>query len=107
MSNESLVIPSYVTIVQREETTDGRPCYVAYHPELPNCKGQGETSQEAVASLNEATEMVVQHLATHGLHIPAPQNGLSMTATSSDTATLPAIQRVKSVPSYQTQLHIA
>ena len=82
--NDLSVTPAYVTIVQREETTDGQPCYVAYHPELPNCRGQGATSEEAVEDLVAATEMVIQHLTASGLPVPEPQTTLSPAAYTLD-----------------------
>ena len=106
-SDKRLVVPPYVTIVQREETTHGDPCYVARHPELQNCMGQGDTSAAAVEDLREATEMVIQHLIAHGLPVPAPQKGLSMTATSGGTSSLPAVQRVKSVPAVKSQMQVS
>ena len=65
-------IPEYVTIVQIQEATDGSYCYVAYHPELPNCISQGDTPEEAEANLVEATELTITHLVSNKLPIPAP-----------------------------------
>jgi predicted RNase H-like HicB family nuclease len=62
----------YQTIIKLSSTTDGQQCYVAYHPEIPNCMSQGETPGEAQANLQEATEMCLEHLASNGLPIPEP-----------------------------------
>lgn len=75
MSNNEL-ITGYVTIVERQETTSGAGCYLAYHPELPTCLGQGATPEEAIADLAEATELVLEYLGAQGLPIPDPQSAL-------------------------------
>ncbi len=64
--------PKYLTLVQLHTTTDDSGCYVAIHPELPNCLGQGDTPEEAEQDLAEATALVLEHLAEHGLPIPKP-----------------------------------
>lgn len=63
----------YQTVVRLEETTEGDTCYVAYHPELPNCISQGATPEEAEANLAEATAMVIEHLLAHDLPVPEPR----------------------------------
>lgn len=62
----------YVTIVQRQETTDGTYCYVAFHPELPNSLSQGNTPEEAEENLVEATELTINHLIANNLPVPIP-----------------------------------
>ena len=62
----------YQTIIRLEETTDGSYCYIAYHPELPDCKSQGDTPQEAEENLREATQMLIEHLISNNLPVPAP-----------------------------------
>ncbi len=64
--------PKYLTLVQLHTTTDETECYVAIHPELPNCLGQGDTPEEAEQDLAEATALALEHLAEHGLPIPEP-----------------------------------
>jgi predicted RNase H-like HicB family nuclease len=56
------VASSYLTITQLHETAEGEPCYIAYHPELPNCIGQGSTPKEAEEDLAAATELTLQYL---------------------------------------------
>jgi predicted RNase H-like HicB family nuclease len=67
-------IPSYVTIVQLEQTTDEDHCYIAYHPELPNCLSQGATPEEARENLVEATELTIAHLLANNLPVPVPMS---------------------------------
>ena len=64
------MIASYVTITHLTQTTTNADCYVAYHPELPTVRSQGETPQEARSNLVEATELALEHLAAHGLPVP-------------------------------------
>lgn len=65
-------VPNYVTIVQLQQATDDTDCYVAYHPELPNCISQGATPQEAEENLVEATQLTIAHLVASHLPIPEP-----------------------------------
>ncbi len=61
----------YSTVVQQDEIS-GRPCYVAYHPELPGCMAQGDTIIEAQRELDEVRALYLAHLAEHGLPVPLP-----------------------------------
>lgn len=64
------MIPNYVTITHLTQTTTNADCFVAYHPELPTVRSQGETPQEARSNLVEATELALAHLAAYGLPVP-------------------------------------
>ena len=70
--------PQYTTMVKLQQTTDGGLCYIAYHPELPECISQGETSEDARANLDEATQMVLEHMRQNHIPIPKPQFGYSI-----------------------------
>lgn len=72
MSEQLQNVPSYLTIVQLQQTTNDSYCYVAFHPELPDVLSQGDTAQEAKENLTEATELALAHLATNSLPIPKP-----------------------------------
>ena len=67
-------VSEYFTIVRREETTDGKYCYIAFHPEFPNSLSQGETVKEAEENLVEATELTIAHLEASNLPIPMPMS---------------------------------
>ncbi len=67
-------VSEYVTIVQRQETTSGTHCYVAFHPELPNSLSQGNTPEEAEENLVEATELTIDHLIANNLPVPVPMS---------------------------------
>ena len=64
-----MTIP-YITITHLTQTTTNADCFVAYHPELPTVRSQGETPQEARSNLVEATELALEHLAAYGLPVP-------------------------------------
>ena len=67
-----IVLTDYLTVCQREVLSNGQVCYTATHPEFaPGLRSQGDTPEEAVESLKEATEMVLRHLREHSLPIPA------------------------------------
>ena len=70
--------PQYTTVVKLQQTTDGGLCYIAYHPELPECISQGETPEEAQTNLEEATQMVLEHMLQNQIPIPKPQFGYSI-----------------------------
>jgi predicted RNase H-like HicB family nuclease len=98
---QSADVPAYVVIVERQETTDGEYCYLAYHPEIPNCFGQGSTPKEAEESLADATTMVMEHLRASALPIPQPQvsrlafgraqNGSTVRPTKQTSISAPSI----------------
>lgn len=66
----AIVTPNYITITHLDQTTTNAYCFVAYHPELPTVRSQGETPQEARSNLVEATELALEHLAAYGLPVP-------------------------------------
>lgn len=96
MSSE-LLVPPYVTIVNRQETTDGTSCYVAYHPELPTCLGQGDTPEEAKEDLAEAIVLVIEHLVAQGLPIPRAQTSM-LISQSYLTDNFESVQETVSAP---------
>jgi antitoxin HicB len=70
---EAYVNLPYNTEVVREEDKGGNEFYVARHPELEGCLAQGQTPEEALASLREATELYIRGLLKRGIDIPLPQ----------------------------------
>lgn len=95
----------YSIYVVPDETTDGSPCYLAYHPELQGCMSHGATVDEAVRGLHAARELYLATLQELGQPIPAPSDretvvvwqnfsgapavpGLSPSATTMPTAEL-------------------
>lgn len=61
----------YSIYVVPDETTDGLPCYRAYHAELPGCMSHGETIDEALQGLDAARDLYLSTL--KDLNQPVPQ----------------------------------
>ena len=68
---------SYSTVVVPDVTTEGEPCYLAYHPELEGCMSHGYTPDEASDNLREARELYLATIAEMGVEAPVPI-GLSL-----------------------------
>jgi len=47
--------------------------WIAEHPELPGCKADGETAQEALTSLDISRELWIECSLANGLDVPEPQ----------------------------------
>ena len=71
----------YTVEVARDETTAGRPVYIARLSEMDGCIGQGETIEQAVDDLKQAAVDYIESLLDDGL--PVPQPAVRATATSS------------------------
>ncbi len=84
---KSLQIPNYVTVIEYQQTTDGKHCYVAFHPELPTCISQGNSPAEAEENLKEATMLAIEHLVTNNLPIPEPQSLYNISITDENPST--------------------
>ena len=76
---------SYLVAIQRDESTEGQPLFVALHPELPNCFAQGETIEEALAELSEAREEYIASLLEDGLEVPEPETVRTITGSVVNT----------------------
>jgi len=63
----------YSIVVVPDVTTDGEPCYMAYHPELEGCMTHGDTPEEALRNLDEVTRLYIYALIDDGLEVPLPQ----------------------------------
>ncbi|MEK7409296.1 MAG: type II toxin-antitoxin system HicB family antitoxin [Acidobacteriota bacterium] len=59
---------TYIFRVESEQEEDGR--WSAEVPTLPGCATWGDTIEEALESIREATELYVEPLLAHGEHIP-------------------------------------
>ena len=51
---ERLAARQYFTVIHREETEKGERYYVATHPDLPGCRADGQTPEEAKQELATA-----------------------------------------------------
>lgn len=47
--------------------------WIAEHPELPGCKADGETAQEALSSLEVSRDLWIEASLANGLEVPEPQ----------------------------------
>jgi predicted RNase H-like HicB family nuclease len=62
----------YAVEVVPDVTTEGDPCFLARHPELPGCMSHGWTPEEALANLNEARDLYIESLLEDGVEPPLP-----------------------------------
>lgn len=63
----------YSLIVLRNVTTDSNGyVYLASNPEIPRCKAQGLTLEEAQDNLDEVRLFMIEHLIDYGLKVPPP-----------------------------------
>ena len=69
---DALMRLPYAVEVVPDTTTDGEPCYLARHPELPGCMAHGDTAEEAVANLGEARRLYIATLLEHKQEVPLP-----------------------------------
>lgn len=70
MSTKPMDDYPYTIILMRSMTTGGNPCYVAVHPELPGCRGQGDTVDEARSDLLEARRLYIADMLESGEQPP-------------------------------------
>ena len=63
---------AYRSVIRLDVTTDGTPCYIAEHPDLPGCEVHAPTLTEAQSLLASAREAYLTHLADAGLPVPVP-----------------------------------
>ena len=90
---ERLAAGGYNVQFIKDETTSGQPIYVAISPELEGCIAQGETIDDALASLHKARVDYIQSLLEDGLPVPEPQS-IPTTTTSSLTANFAYLSRL-------------
>jgi predicted RNase H-like HicB family nuclease len=80
MTAERLSARPYNVRISLDQTTDGKPVYLAQSPELEGCFGQGYDIDDAVHNLHEARIDYILSLLEDDLPIPEP----AMTATSTN-----------------------
>lgn len=66
---EDLMNKNYRVVLQYDP--DGY--WIAEHPELPGCKADGETQQEALFSLDISRKLWIESRLATGLEVPEPQ----------------------------------
>jgi len=64
----------YQIVVYEDETTDGKPCWVAKHPELPGCAAHAHSKfpEDAIVNLARARSAYLADLAAIGKTPPEP-----------------------------------
>ena len=67
-----LAAQPYALVVQPDITNEGKPVYIAYHPELSDCIAQGNTVEEAITELAEMRFEFILWLLEDGLPVPPP-----------------------------------
>jgi predicted RNase H-like HicB family nuclease len=67
-----LAAKDYYTVFERETLSDGTMVFIARNPQLPGCKAQGNSPDEAARNLAEARVDYIYALLDEGLTVPAP-----------------------------------
>jgi len=62
----------YTIAIMRDETTTGKPIFLLSHPELEGCMAQGQSIEDGLENLKEATTEYVLSLLEEGLDVPEP-----------------------------------
>src|SRR3990172_3668553 len=75
----------YLTVIIRDECTDGTDCFRAEHPQLPGCMSHGSTMDEAIANLAEAKQLYIETLLEKNLDVPVPVQPTGGTCSTSES----------------------
>jgi predicted RNase H-like HicB family nuclease len=82
---EELARCLYAIAVEQDNLTNGQIVYLMRHPELPGCKAQGSTIDEAKANLDEARVDYIFALLEMGLDIPSPLTPTPLNVTTTNS----------------------
>jgi predicted RNase H-like HicB family nuclease len=88
---EGLARQTYTVDVERDETTDGQPVYVARVRELEGCISQGKTDKEAKENVKRAMVDYIYSLLEDGLPIPPFTTSTTSSLVASITIHLNAL----------------
>lgn len=80
---QKLVEEPYTITIMRDETTTGKSIFLLSHPELAGCMAQGQSIEEGLESLKEATKEYILSLLEEGLDVPKPRIMASVTTSVS------------------------
>lgn len=69
---EKLAARNYSMEFEKDVLSDGQVVYVARNPELPGCKAQGASIDEAKSNLDEARVDYIYALLDENLSVPEP-----------------------------------
>ncbi len=87
----TLAARDYSVSYEVDEMPDGRYIYMVRNPELPGCKAQGDTIDEAASNLDEARLDYIWALLDENLPVPDPVETVvkpTSTIPSSDNVTI-------------------
>ena len=70
---ERLAARNYRTDLERDELSNGEMVFLARNPELPGCKAQGATVDEAKTTLDEVRIDYIYALLSQDLPVPEPR----------------------------------
>ena len=70
---EQLAARLYFTVIYREEIDKEEPYYVAVNPDLPGCRADGNTPEEAKRELVKARVDYIYFLLEDNLPVPEPR----------------------------------
>jgi len=83
---QQLAMRPYTIKVERDETTENEPIYLAHVLELEGCFGQGENPEIAKADLKSAMIDFIASLLEDGLPVPRPAElAVTISTTTSET----------------------
>jgi predicted RNase H-like HicB family nuclease len=74
---EELAARQYTITIEQDTLSNGQVVFVGRHPDLPGCKAQGHSLDEAKKNLDEARVDYIYALLTAGLEVPAPVGSIS------------------------------
>jgi len=88
---QQLASRGYLTIAQREQTTDGDWMYLAFDPQLAGCMTQGETLDEALEHMKLTRVEFIMSLLEDDLPVPPPPNRHTESSTGANITTLRSV----------------
>ncbi len=80
---EELAKQPYRIRVVMDETTEGRPVFLATVSELQGCVGHGDTEKEAINDVRLAITDYIESLLHDGLEVPFPIQSLPVSSSLS------------------------
>lgn len=79
---QKLASRPYRVRVSEDETTDGRPIFLARVVELADCVGQGATEREAAEDARLAAVDYIESLLEDDMAVPVPLDDLPISVSS-------------------------
>lgn len=80
-----LASQNYTVCELYDDSQKGEPGYVVGHPELPGCVAEGDTLEEALEYLKDATHGYISLLLEQGLSVPKPRSQSISTDSNAKT----------------------